>query len=341
MPIELPQITYIFGAGASALVMPTIKQLPERIIAIRNFIEANYVYGEDEVFNVHNRITFKKNDAKEFLLEGLARLADFSSKHSTVDTYAKKLMLRGSYQDAEELIFCLAVYFNLEQKLTGVDPRYDTFLVSILDSSFFKFPNNLKFLSWNYDLQMEAAHELIGSENSEDIGFRTFNDIFPELQTNEFVSIKLNGSCNYADSWKRNFRSLVKRILSKEIQHDDIDLALQLGYVEIKKASRIIDGGVSLNFAWHQDNERLQKICSLYSKTNVLVVIGYSFPFFNRKIDREIIRGMEKLKTIYIQDKIPNNIKTRFLSILPDWKLKGIDIIPVEDTSEFFLPPEL
>jgi hypothetical protein len=47
------------------------------------------------------------------------------------------------------------------------------------------------------------------------------------------------------------------------------------------------------------------------------------------------------LRKIYIQDKFPNNIKTRFLSILPDWEVKKIQIIPVEDITEFFLPPEL
>ena len=50
---------------------------------------------------------------------------------------------------------------------------------------------------------------------------------------------------------------------------------------------------------------------------------------------------MKKLKKIYIQDCFPSNIKSRFLSILPDWEKTGVQIILVDDVNEFFLPPEL
>jgi len=62
------------------------------------------------------------------------------------------------------------------------------------------------------------------------------------------------------------------------------------------------DGRFYLHFAWEQDyfNNQSAKLFSNIADTKVLVVIGYSFPFFNREIDREIFRRMEKLERIYI-----------------------------------------
>jgi hypothetical protein len=39
--------------------------------------------------------------------------------------------------------------------------------------------------------------------------------------------------------------------------------------------------------------------------TDILVVIGYTFPLFNRTIDNALISKMPRLTKIYIQDKYP------------------------------------
>ena len=57
---SLPQITYLFGAGASANVLPTIKGLPDRIKFIRTFIEKNYTYDDEEEITLKNSHSFKK-----------------------------------------------------------------------------------------------------------------------------------------------------------------------------------------------------------------------------------------------------------------------------------------
>ncbi len=51
MENQLPQITYLFGAGASAQALPTIKKLPERIKYVRDFIDKEYIYGDDETLS--------------------------------------------------------------------------------------------------------------------------------------------------------------------------------------------------------------------------------------------------------------------------------------------------
>lgn len=337
---SLPKISYLFGAGASAQALPTIKKLPERIKFVRDFIDKECNYEADETFSPTKDYTFKKNDAKQYVLDGFDKLYLQSSNHSTVDTYAKKLNISGQSQEINELIFSLALYFNIEQKISGLDPRYDTFLVSILNSHSYSFPDNLKFLSWNYDLQMETAHEKIINRGSLDLSFYLFNSDRNDLQKDKFTSIKLNGSSNVLGQFRDSF-PLVKNLLRDNFVKEDLDFPLQYAFLHVKQGIRVYQSRVNLNFAWYHDRELVNKIIEYYSGTEILVVVGYSFPFFNREVDRKIVRSMTNLKKIYIQDCVPENIKSRFLSILPDWREKKIELISVDDVTEFFLPPEL
>jgi len=340
MENQLPQITYLFGAGASAQALPTIKGLPERIKFVKNYIEEKYIYEEEDTLDPTKKAPFKKNDAKDYLLMGLDKLYDFSHNHSTIDTYAKKLRINSNSNEINELCFFLALYFNIEQKIVGVDPRYDTFLISIIDSNPYKFPENLKFLNWNYDLQMEIAHGRLSGRNNHDISYSLFNTEGTDLKKNKFSSVKINGSCNFKGRFS-DLLPLINGILMSECLKDDLDFALSYGYLQIKNRQRVYEGNININFAWYQTGEFINKMSELHNETEILVVIGYSFPFFNREIDRNIIRNMANLKKIYIQDLVPENVKSRFLSILPDWKKRDIKIIPVNDVTEFFLPPEL
>lgn len=337
---QLPQIAYIFGAGASAQVLPTIKGLPDRIKAVREVIEKEFQYEEDEKWSPKPGVELLRNEAKAYLLEGMDRLHKVSSDHSTIDTYAKKLYLNSSSNEITELVFFLALYFNIEQKLVGVDPRYDTFLISILDSDTYRFPGNLKFLTWNYDSQMEIAHNHLSGLNRADFSTRLFDTDLSRVKKDEFISVKINGTCDF----KGNFREaypLISNLLTPGFAPSDLDFAMSYSTLQLKKRQRIYDGHVGINFAWFKDHDRLNQIAEFYDQTEILVVIGYSFPFFNREIDRKIIRCMGKLKKIYIQDCYPENIKSRFLSILPDWQERKIEIIAINDVTEFFLPPEL
>ena len=52
----------------------------------------------------------------------------------------------------------------------------------------------------------------------------------------------------------------------------------------------------------------IKKYATSIEDADILVVIGYTFPFFNREIDRMIFSQMECLQKIYIQDPNANNI---------------------------------
>src|SRR3569833_758241 len=115
-----PKITYLFGAGASAQKLPTIKELPDRIKKAKEFIQAKYNFEADDQFIVRN-YTINNNEAKNYILEGLDNLCQASFNHSTIDTYAKILYIKNRTQEVKELILFLALFFNIEQKIVGTD----------------------------------------------------------------------------------------------------------------------------------------------------------------------------------------------------------------------------
>ena len=84
----------------------------------------------------------------------------------------------------------------------------------------------------------------------------------------------------------------------------------------------------------------------LYAKISdarILVIIGYTFPFFNREIDREIFSNMPNLEKIYVQDPNADKVKVSLKSILPVDKFSVLvkDENLIFDITNFFLPPEL
>ena len=115
------------------------------------------------------------------------------------------------------------------------------------------------------------------------------------------------------------------------------------------------------NYNWEYQESYKTKICTGFEKvrqfahdimaqTEVLVVIGYSFPMFNRKIDKSLMGSMSpnKLKKIYIQDKDLSKIEGRIRTILPPQfnpaMMNGLTIPiidPIKDNDQFHLPEEM
>jgi hypothetical protein len=68
-------------------------------------------------------------------------------------------------------------------------------------------------------------------------------------------------------------------------------------------------------------------------------VIGYSFPFFNREVDRRLIGEMPLLRKIYIQDKDTEAIAQRIKAFRNDYS--NIEFVHFKNYSQFVLPNEL
>ena len=97
-----------------------------------------------------------------------------------------------------------------------------------------------------------------------------------------------------------------------------------------------------INFAW--EDITLQRLndtgLKLLSDVTDIIVIGYSFPYFNREIDDLIFSyfNFRILRRIYLQypEGVHSSIKERIKNMLPP----DVEVIPRTDTDLFFIPDD-
>ena len=102
----------------------------------------------------------------------------------------------------------------------------------------------------------------------------------------------------------------------------------------------------NISFAWEKDDQFIEKVIPLVQDAKVLVVIGYSFPFVNRAVDKKLIQNMDALKTVYIQDTAASDVRQSFEALLTENQRKGVaqqflQIHPRTSVSQFIIPNEL
>lgn len=329
---------YYLGAGASCKALPLAKS------RINNF-------GIHEVeglpFALEN-FDFSRLDSMGFpgttttwFKQRFSDLAKNAKEFGDVDTYAKYLYITQQTSELKKLKEELAYFFIYKQKfLNKLDSRYLPWLVSLMDKK--TFPDNVKILNWNYDFQIELAFENISE--IEDINWAGNGFVhspssiyhFPNLDPafsdfDKLSLIHLNGIAGYERTTFEKSGSIYQK--SKDFS----DLKFVASYMS--KA----DFGNLINFAWEESeyHKQLMKyVKTMISGVNYLVVIGYSFPFFNRKIDKEIFKIIFEtgsLKKIYFQDPHLDGKQLRSQFGFSG----GIPIEHINQTSNFHIPFEL
>ncbi len=331
------KITYLFGAGASCNTLPLVSNFSAFIESLINHLN-NYEnrLSASEFFSDLDTQKSKKVYQDE-LIDSFKWILRESRRHASIDTFAKKLFLKKDQLKLERLKHCLSFYFILEQAKNGLDLRYDAFFASIL-SNLETLPEEIKIISWNYDYQIELAF-------SDYIESKKINDLYSKLKVyskfinNEVKSgfgvFKLNGTTALRDDLSgetiiEKLPSILDKLLLEKIVriHNSITT-----YNDYKSA---------LSFAWEEEPTKISIVDHAVrqtAETECLIIIGYSFPFFNRDIDRLLVNSMGHLKKIYFQDLNPELIIDRFKSIRND--ISNDNLIPIKNTEQFFLPPEL
>ena len=240
-----------------------------------------------------------------------------------------------NFKDFYRLEKTLCLFLIWEQLDHRGDQRYDTFLASVLTEKTLQLPKEISVVSWNYDSQFEIAYH--NYSNNRLYVFDKYSDI--ETLPSCGRIFKVNGSASFRE---------IPTPLEIISETEDKGLAI-LWYYRQTEVNIDIDGFEQitprLSFAWEQveENEKMMKaINNTVQDAVALVVIGYSFPFFNRNIDREIFGYMDRLETIYIQDPFAEEIKQNIQNVLSDiQKVQRIAIITKTNCGQFFLPPEL
>ncbi len=353
-------VTYLLGAGASYNALPILSELPDRLKKLRDQLARPMLLSK----------------TKPELISNLDWLIDNTNNHQTIDTFARKLFLNSKYHEPlRSLKKLLTIYFNFEQAqiLTGEfrntpdgkqnketpDKRYDSLIATLLDNDIdsFKLNSNVKILTWNYDIQFEIAYKKF--YGNDDLKLSKIHDMLQVVPSNwstkqkfddsKFGMVKLNGSALC-------YNEEIKNVLDDFINLSNPDAV----YMELFRIFEIMierDEETQINYAWENlvpnrfQHKHIGSINStrnaICAKTEVLVVIGYSFPIFNRSIDKSIINSMVKLKKVYVQDRNPDDIisilKSSFDKFQPPFNPDKIEV-KFESTSNvnsFLVPPEL
>lgn len=265
-----------------------------------------------------------------------------SGNHATIDTLARKLYLKQNYGPNTDktfnyqygkLKFLLSTFFMIEQHIHPWDKRYDTFLASILTEKL-EIPENIFIMTWNYDMQLDYAYR-----EYSDHKLPVFIPIEKKDEKEDHSRIfKINGSANY---FSGNYRD-VYSIDDEEELMDAIFTQYEISCQTCSIGRVFSSGTTDLNFAWEEDfNQKSKYLESKLTGTDVLVVIGYTFPFFNRKTDRNIFNWMPQLSKIYVQDPNAENVIDNLKAVIGESKESKIKITPISSISNFYLPPEL
>lgn len=277
----------------------------------------------------------KLQDATKEVYSGL-----ISGKHSTIDTWAKKTLIQGDIDMMQKIKSVTDLYLSSLEYLNGNDPRYETFFSNILSQDSEVLPDNLKILSWNYDRQVHSAILRVVKNR----GLYRYN--LPsrrEFDIRNFIykdnHLKINGelSC-YSDkidhlmnqnygAQTNNLPSIIYELLSEQLEFcndfrsDDIE------------------------YAWNE--ERIFKRfdnSKAFFECDKLVVIGYSFPDSNRKIDVNIFERMKgSLKKIIIQDKYPEVVLDKVKDVMEGAGMEYREdfVRLINNCDNFYIPNDL
>jgi hypothetical protein len=350
-------ITYLLGAGASFEALPIVDKIPERLEFFANAFRINnfeFTIKNEQKSNIAEKHLFRFSSIEEQKIEyekikkfhqDILWLKDEALKHSSIDTFAKKLYLKKD-SNLKKLKYILSCFFLYEQTY-NFDKRYDSFFASILES-LSELPKNLKIISWNYDSQLEIAYNNF-SGSSLDISKEILNvyskgeDIKYSSNKNQFTTFKVNGTTSLYQKGEGFYNILADfNIDSTYLVSSFLEI-----YSSVFQDNK---NTPDMSFAWENFNEDsgfYKNLKESIEETDILIVIGYSFPFFNRKIDKLILDSMPKLKKIYVQDpKNAADIIEKMKGLIPDKQVRHdgyigpIVYVPKIFVDQFFIPIE-
>lgn len=365
----MSKIVYLMGAGASfgkerdsngniIEGLPVVNEIPNRLSYIKDILSRS-ITSEEPIIPPFSNEGKNPKSTIDTITEDFEWLISGVQKHATIDTYAKKLFLTEQHESYEKLKRLLTLFLMTEQIINRPDSRYDTFLANTLQRNEYnhlRINRDIVILTWNYDSQFEIAYKEYLNDNvnihfPEHLGTQIFNRTendyyktiehnFPDSISEEGQIYKINGSASfYANfsfykwhSYENGalIESRARKLLASYLDTNPIDGTTYNSY---------------LNFAWEKqgepyESEYFSKLGEALSEIETMVIIGYTFPFFNREMDLRILNMMRNLNHIYIQDPNANNIRFSIMPFFSQLK-SNIKIDVISDVEQFFIPPNL
>lgn len=329
---------YLLGAGASANAIPTVPDMEQNI---RSWTKA-FGYGLAEGFVA--KLNFSPNTR---LISKFEWLANGVKEFGTPDIFAKSLLLSKKKEDYRIAKITLATYLLLEQCKNKVDKRYFGFFSALIDrnedSGNLTIHHSLKIATWNYDLQITEALMSLTSLTEKETNLRILKSSDALTGTeNSNQLFRLNGyaGCEIIGEDKSsNNLSNAYFNLPNDNRHPDKIQNLFLTWLDNN-----ID--INFNFAWDNSVTTKKERDGFFSSIHdieVLVIIGYSFPTFNRFIDSKIFHSLRNLKKVYVQDKYQGALERANQLIKQSHYVGKESIQPkhISNTDQFYIPNEI
>jgi len=376
-------ITYFLGAGASANSLPVINELPERLFELSIFLNEQ-ILGQRLEKREGNNLFFTPSPlmpkAPEEAKLMMSKLRDDINwllleldNHNTVDTLAKKFyLINERHFDLERLKRVLVTYFVFEQKLKYgsirknvakelPDKRYDSLIATIISPQIgnLSLPNRFKVITWNYDMQFELAFSQYSSgstlsevqQSIQAIPSQEWLKNEKEFDRSKFCLVRLNGLAPLKEDIVA-VRGIHTAILSLDKGFSELLVAISkmhssLTSEDLKTFTYSWENPEEYKHTYKAERQTLDIAIDIMRNTKILIIIGYSFPLFNRHVDSELINALPKdLHRVYIQDikERANDLRNLLTNSFKrfergeQWLESHIQVI--ESTNQFFIPPD-
>lgn len=349
------KITYLLGAGASANAIPVVAQLFRRIneIIVELEKERDHI-GDKEILNkIIDELKSLLRDAEgHYTIDTLARKLYLLQDFQNLKQLKNRLIL---YFTLEQYLFVPSVPSNDYRFVkSAIDTRYVSFIATIANQK--KKPNvhndfsielnkSVNVLTWNYDIQFELSLQRVFSQEKTIHHTQNSLQIYPNefsvfeteefnFEQNKFSIVKLNGNAIWNEQEIHGPSNVTRTIFDSYTAEKDRTILLSHFLRKYKEhemfrgTPRQPDDPTHLfNFAWESDPDYKDKYSGhaqnlalaekIAKETEILVVIGYSFPIFNRSIDKRIFDAMNKLEKVYVQDLNPERIISTMENAFP------------------------
>lgn len=343
---RLPKnVTYYLGAGASFNSLPMVLELKENLDLAGRFLQHHSRPGLD------------------IIADELKWLSNEHAQYYSVDTAAKIHYHKMEVDALDKLKRALSIYLIIEQS-SSLKSRFSDYKTKIkrqknikpeqIDSRYFRLlaylfgkrtepilPSNLNVISWNYDRQLELAFQHFTTDNLSTASNKL--GAFPRKP------LKQKQSYREKESLKESNLIHLNGIGGLVQNEETIDLFDVLGNAESDPLDEIHGLWIalqkspsSIQFAWESQDKRnllLERAIEVMDNTELLVIVGYSFPNFNREIDDTLIQKYgrnSKLVSTYIQNPQPG-LDEAFKSVFDFHNHQQVEQIHMTD--EFFIPP--
>jgi hypothetical protein len=337
----MKNITYLFGAGASANALPVQNKLQDAVVEMSRLIKDVEIRQNWD----YNDLPPKRNIKKELVIE-LDWLAEQIKSNGTPDVLAENLTRQRKIKDLRRLKIIYSTFLVLLQCSKVTEQRYIRFLNRIMDMKTNQIKPNVRILSWNYDFQLERGFSDYSHSSlwQLQLNYGFYQPNFYGSTENSRASIfNLNGTASFYNSELNEHTNKYDfDFHSTLLTESSFDAALRIfGII------RHIDTNYNphLSFSW-ENNAVINNAIEKVKDTNILIVVGYSFPDENREVDSRIITSMKNLTEFHVQDPEAHNLcyklKEHFMEsntgYFPAWDRK---IIERNDARAFHIPNDL